>query len=100
MFSRLVFRSPRRLAMPIAVYPGLAITGAKVRDVVTDAEAQFQAEVALQDRYQTPCVLSAMDLSVEAEAFGCTLHAAEDEIPSVTGRLVTSLEEAKKLAGE
>ena len=38
-----------------------------------------------------------MDLSAEAEAFGCTLHVSDNEIPSVTGRLVTTLEQAKKL---
>ena len=84
--------------MPIAVYPGLALTGAKVCDVVTNPQAQFDAQVALHERYRTPFVLSAMDLSVEAEAFGCTIHFSETEIPSVTGRLVTGLEPAQKLS--
>lgn len=96
-FNQLVLTSPRRLAMPIAVYPGLALTGAKVRDVVHGAQAQFEAQVALHKRYQTPFVLGAMDLSVEAEAFGCEIHFSDHEIPSVTGRLITSLEEAEKL---
>jgi uroporphyrinogen decarboxylase len=38
-----------------------------------------------------------MDLSAEAEAFGCTLHLSETEIPSVTGNLVTTIEQARKL---
>jgi uroporphyrinogen decarboxylase len=97
-FNRLVLESPRRLVMPIAVYPGLALTGATVRDVVTDPQAQVEAQAALHERYRTPFVLSAMDLSAEAEAFGCALHTSENEIPSVTGRLVTSLEEARDLA--
>ena len=97
-FNRFVFASPRRVALPIAVYPGLALTRARVGDVVNDAQAQFEAQAALHERYRTPFVLSAMDLSVEAEAFGCTLHVSETEIPSVTGRLVTSLEQAQKLA--
>jgi uroporphyrinogen decarboxylase len=84
--------------MPIAVYPGLALTGAKVSDVVTNPQAQFDAQVALHERYHTPFVLSAMDLSAEAEAFGCALQASENEIPTVTGRLVTSLEQAQKLS--
>ena len=97
-FNRLVLAAPRRLAMPIAVYPGLALTGASVRDVVNSPQAQFDAQAALQARYQTPWVLSAMDLSAEAEAFGCTLHLCDNEIPSVTGRLIRSQEEAEKLA--
>ena len=97
-FNRLVLGSSQRLTMPIAVYPGLALTGAKVCDVVTNPQAQFDAQVALHERYRTPFVLSAMDLSVEAEAFGCTIHFSETEIPSVTGRLVTGLEPAQKLS--
>lgn len=96
--NQLVLSSPRRLGLPIAVYPGLALTGASVRDVVTNPQAQFEAQAALHRRYQTPFVLSAMDLSAEAEALGCTLHLADGEIPSVVGRLVTNLEEARKLS--
>jgi uroporphyrinogen decarboxylase len=97
-FNRFVLASPQRLPMPIAVYPGLALTGAKVRDVVTNPQAQCDAQAALHERYHTPFVLSAMDLSAEAEAFGCTLHLSDTEIPTVTGRLVTSLEQAQKLS--
>jgi uroporphyrinogen decarboxylase len=38
-----------------------------------------------------------MDLSAEAEAFGCEIQMAENEVPTVTGRLVTSLESAQTL---
>lgn len=96
-FNEFVLSSPQRVAMPIAVYPGLALTKARVCDVVTNPRAQVEAQIALHERYQTPFVLSAMDLSAEAEAFGCTLHLAENEVPSVTGRLVTNLEQAQRL---
>jgi uroporphyrinogen decarboxylase len=97
-FNESVLRSPRRLALPIAVYPGLALTGATVRDIVTTPQAQFEAAAALQARYHGPFVLSAMDLSAEAEAFGCTIQMAENEIPFVLGRLVTTISQAGKLA--
>ena len=84
--------------MPIAVYPGIALTGARISDIVTDPQAQFEAQLALHERFRTAFVLSAMDLSAEAEAFGCTLYLSETEIPSVTGRLVTTLEQAQKLS--
>ena len=97
-FNRLVLSSQQRFAMPIATYPGLALTGGTVRHAVQDPQVQFDAIAALHARYQTPVVLSAMDLSAEAEAFGCTLHVSDNEIPSVTGRLVTTMEQANKLA--
>lgn len=97
-FNRLVLESPRRLGMPIAVYPGLVLTQTKVRDVVTNAQAQFEAAAALHERYNTPFALSAMDLSVEAEAFGCEARFSDNEVPYVMGRRVTTREQACKLA--
>jgi uroporphyrinogen decarboxylase len=94
----LVLNSPLRLAMPIAVYPGAVLTKARVCDLVTNAAAQFQAVQALHQRYHTPVVLSAMDLSVEAEAFGARIVMSDHEIPTVVGRCVTSLDEARALA--
>jgi uroporphyrinogen decarboxylase len=96
-FNRIVLASPQRLVLPIATYPGLTLTGATVRDAVNNPQAQFDAVVALHERYHSPVALSAMDLSAEAEAFGCTLHLSDNEIPSVTGRLVTTIEQARKL---
>jgi uroporphyrinogen decarboxylase len=97
-FNQFAINSPRRVVMPIAVYPGLALTNARVCDVVSNSQRQVEAATALHERYQTPVVLSAMDLSAEAEAFGCTLHLSENEVPSVTGRLVTTLDQAQRLA--
>ena len=96
--NRMVLASPQRMALPIATYPGLALTGATVREAVNNPQAQFDAVAALHARYHGPFALSAMDLSAEAEAFGCTLHVSDNEIPSVTGRLVTTIEQARKLA--
>jgi uroporphyrinogen decarboxylase len=97
-FNRMVLGSAARVALPIATYPGLALTGATVRQAVNDPQVQFEAVAALHERYRTPFVLSAMDLSAEAEAFGCTLHVSDNEIPCVTGRLVTNLEQAANVA--
>jgi len=97
-FNQLVLHSPERLALPVAVYPGLALTGAKVSDIVTNPQAQFDVQAALRQRYHSPFVLSAMDLSAEAEAFGCTIAVSDSEVPTVTGRLIASQEQANRLA--
>lgn len=97
-FNQIVLDSPRRMAMPIAVYPALALTGAKVSDIVTNPRAQLEAQEALQQRYHWPFVLTAMDLSAEAEAFGCAIAVSESEVPTVTGRRIASREQAEALA--
>jgi uroporphyrinogen decarboxylase len=97
-FTRFVLESPRRLGMPIAVYPAIALTGVTVSDVVTDPRAQVDAQLALLARFDAPILLSAMDLSLEAEAFGCAVVASDADVPTVTGRLVTSRAAADALA--
>jgi uroporphyrinogen decarboxylase len=97
-FNQRVLASDRRLAMPIAVSPGLRLIGATVRELVTDPAKQSAAQAALHERYGTPFLLSAMDLSAEGEAFGCTVAISETEVPTVTGRLVVSMEQAQALA--
>ncbi len=96
-FNELVLGSANRLAMPVAVYPGAALTGAKVRDIVTNPRAQFEASATLHHRYRTPFALAAMDLSVEAEVFGCQIHMADDEIPTAVSSVVANLDQAKAL---
>ncbi len=71
--------------MPLLCYPGAALVGVHVRDVVTSPEAQVAALQALHTRYSLPVLLTAMDLSVEAEAWGCPVEWGEHGIPSVTG---------------
>lgn len=76
--------------MPLGVYAGLETTGASVRDAVTRPDVQAEAVLALHERFRTPVMLTAMDLSAEAEAFGCELRLSDDEVPTVTGRRVRS----------
>lgn len=97
-FANFILNYPGRLAMPIGVYAGLEMTGASVRQAVCDPAAQSRAVLALHERFHTPVMLTAMDLSAEAEAFGCTIRMPEDEIPTVIGRLVTDLAGAQGLA--
>ena len=96
-FSRFVMDYPGRLAMPIGAYSGLEITGETVEDVVTVPGSQFRAVMALHERYRTPVVLTAMDLSAEAEAYGCEIRMSAREIPTVVGRLVTNAAEIGRL---
>lgn len=96
--NRLILESPQRLGFPICTYPGMALTGATVRDLVTSAAAQIDTQEALHHRYRTAALLSAMDLSAEAEAFGCAVAMSDAEIPTVTGRLVTNRGDAEALS--
>jgi uroporphyrinogen decarboxylase len=94
----LVRATPGRVVMPIALYPGLALTGATVSDLVTNHGVQAEAALALRERFRSPVLLSAMDLSAEAEAFGAEVHFADQEVPTVTRPVLSSPGEAKTLS--
>jgi len=96
-FGRFVLDSASRIPMPIGVYAGLEITGASVKDAVTSAQHQTQAVLALHERFHTQVMLTAMDLSAEAESFGSEISMSDDDIPTVIGRLVTTGEEIENL---
>ena len=84
--------------MPIGVYTGLEMIGGTVKDAVTNSTHQTEAVLALHERLKTQVMLTAMDLSAEAEAFGCEVRMSEDEIPTVIGRKVTNEHEVDQLA--
>lgn len=83
--------------MPIGAYTGINWTGSKVSDIVSDSSAQVESVLAMKEHLDTRVLLTAMDLSAEAEAFGAQIRLFADEIPTVIGRLVTSFNEIEKL---
>ncbi len=85
-------------AIPVMTYPGLPLAGETLPALVTDGEAQYRCLRALAERYRTAAVLTVMDLSAEAEAFGSPVKFSDTEVPTVTGALVHDLEEARALA--
>ena len=89
--SDAILSSSRRIAIPVLTFPGGQITGATVREMVHDPAKQVAAQLALRDRFQTDALLSAMDLSAEAEEFGASILFSDEEVPAVAGRLVTDL---------
>ncbi len=83
-----------RRAIPIMTYPGLNVTGRGILEMVTNGHVQYECIRALAYRY--PVAASStmvMALYVEAEAFGCEVRFSNDEIPSVSKRLITSFDE-------
>jgi uroporphyrinogen decarboxylase len=66
--------------------------------MVTNVGHQVAAQQAIHKRFKTSFVMSAMDLSVEAEEFGATILMSDWEVPTVTGRLITDPEGVKALS--
>ncbi len=89
--------TPERRAMPIMTYPGLELTGRTILQIVNDGQAQFDCIRAVAETYPSIAALTTMDLSVEAEAFGCPVAFSDAEVPAVSARIVSSAEDVANL---
>ncbi len=87
----------QKKAMPILSFPCIHLLGVNVRELTSDSELQAKGMKLIAERYNTLASVSMMDLSVEAEAFGATVRFSDDEVPTVTGAVVTSPEDAEAL---
>jgi len=90
-------KSSKRVAIPIMTNPGIDLIGKKVLNAVTDGEIHFNAIKALQELYPSAAATIIMDLTVEAEAFGCKVNFSDDEVPSIAERIVSDKETVDKL---
>lgn len=85
------------LALPVMTHPGIEQNGHTVRQAVSDGRIHAEAVLALARRYPTAAATTIMDLTVEAEAFGASVVFSDEAVPVVTGRLLTSAEDIKRL---
>ncbi len=92
-----VARSDARRAMPIATFPGAELIQKSALDLFTDGQAQSDCIVALARKYPSLVAMTAMDLSVEAEAFGGEIKLSNSEAPTVIGSLVSDMSTVEAL---
>ena len=86
-----------RIAIPIMTHPGIEMIGKKVKDAVRDGEVHAQAIKKLNEIYPTAATTVIMDLTLEAEAFGCQIEFQENEMPHILGRLLTCAQDIENL---
>ena len=86
-----------RRPLPLLSFPAARLIGADVYSITHDAGVQTEGICAMARRVDSAAAVCMMDLSVEAEAFGCTLCASQDEVPTVPGILISDEDEARAL---
>ncbi len=80
--------NPKKKGMPVLSFPGTQLLGYTVEELVKSGEFQAQCMKAVADRFDTGAAFSLMDLSVEAEAFGSSIHYSDNEVPTVQEALI------------
>ena len=84
-------------ALPILSFPSLSLMGITVRELISSSDRQAEGMKLVADRVPSAASVSLMDLSVEAECFGATIRVSDEEVPTVTGRLIHDEDEAEAL---
>lgn len=83
--------------LPLLSFPSAQLIGADVHEITHDAQKQTEGILAVAARIPSAAAVCMMDLSLEAEAFGCTLACAPGEVPTVTNILISDEDEARAL---
>ena len=97
LFFHNICKQKIRCALPILSFPAIQQLSVSVNETLHSAELQAKVMEVIAQQTDTIAAVSLMDLSLEAEAFGARIIFHENEVPSITGQLITSEEDANKL---
>lgn len=76
-------------AMAILSFPAVTQCATTVQELVQNAEMQCAVMRRIKEEFPLQeALVSMMDLSVEAQAFGCPVSFHEGEIPAVTSGII------------
>lgn len=87
----------KKKPMPILSFPGVQLIESTVDALVRSGELQAKCMESIAKKYDMGMAVSLMDLSVEAEAFGSSVHYSEDDVPTIHDILIHDEEEADAL---
>ncbi len=87
----------KRTAMPVLSFPAVQKLNITVTQLVKEADLQAKAIELVAKETPSIAAVSFMDLSVEAEAFGSEVRFSDDEIPTIIGNIIESVEDANAL---
>lgn len=86
-----IIKADERFSLPIMTHPGIELIGSSIRQAVQDGNVHARAIKALNERFPAVALTTMMDLTVEAEAFGCAITFPENDMPHIVGRLMDSV---------
>lgn len=87
----------RKKAMPILSFPSIQLMDITVKELISDSDKQAKGMKLISEQCDTAAAVSMMDLSIESEAFGAEIKVSDDEVPTVVGKIIESIEDAENL---
>ncbi len=92
-----IINNDQRRAIPIMTHPGIEMAGNSIKEAVQSGVVHARAIQVINEHFPIAAATSVMDLTLEAEAFGCRIDFPQHEMPNITGRLVSGAEEIDAL---
>lgn len=92
-----LIQTGKKKPLPILSFPAVQLMGISVRELISNSGLQAEGMKLIADRVDSAATVSLMDLSVEAECFGSEIIISENEVPTVKGAVISSVEEAEAL---
>lgn len=89
--------APVKKPLPLLSFPCVGLMDITVQQLIQDSSLQAKGMKLVSSRVPSTAAVGFMDLSVEAEAFGSSIHVSDDEVPTVVGAIVSEEEEAEAL---
>lgn len=83
--------------LPILSFPSVSLLGVSVKEIISDSELQARGMKAVAEKTPAAASVSFMDLSVEAECFGCAVTVTDDEVPTIEEPIITDEDAAEAL---
>lgn len=84
--------------IPILSLPAAKLLNIDVKDLISSPEMQVKGMKYIVKRCNVGALISIMDLSVEAEAFGAKIRHSDDEIPTVEKGIIDEISQAKDIS--
>lgn len=94
--ANLVGKHPKK-PLPILSFPSVGLLGVSVKEMISNSELQARGMKAVAEKTSAAASVSFMDLSVEAECFGCAVTVTDDEVPTIEEPLITDEDAAEAL---
>jgi uroporphyrinogen decarboxylase len=97
LWKKNLFDSSVKKAMPVLSFPCVQLMGINVEELISGSESLAAGMIKVAKRTDSLASLGMMDLSVEAEVFGSEIRTSSNEVPTVTGKIIESIDDANKL---
>ncbi len=85
------------LSIPLAAAPGAKILGVSLQDMLSDARTQAEGILRLADEVHPDGVVTLMDVTVEASAFGGSIIYSPDGVATLQEPIISSPQDVKHL---